>query len=469
MLGGRVRKREKALCELWYVSTTRLCVTACLMAGDITSARQPTDAAGSSVVSNHIDVSALVAEAQEAFKKGSDDRGIAFLSAALVHSPSDKAALAVYERLLASRRQAALQAKNWELARLQAAACDQIARDGIRAAQTVADVDRLLSLCRQAEAWDKELAEIQVADVRKALASIKTALGSKDADHEALAQQLSDIATDQLPENVAAEVASLAIDVARKQEASHLARLEKAIAALKSDAEAPALSETDLQLLRVRADKLLADLLECLDDAANATPDALASLRLVMSQLDQRLQVFAVRRVQTIADADALNALNKAQQLLDTATAEEAAADKTTFQSRGEKLAEAETLLSQIDQLSSAEVQKKAREMLASIRSHAVQYRVLQQRAYNRWAVEVLQEALTLYKDGDGWVRDNKGRFRRVLRDKVGQIDPAVLHPVVYSLYSDLFQRLMNKLDVEERGQVAADMLVAKNRELSEF
>ena len=83
------------------------------------------------------DVAPLVQSADAAFARGEDGKGIAYLSAALVHSPGDDKALNTYRGLLRRRFEDALTARDWSRAAVAVAAYDQIIRDGLRSASTV--------------------------------------------------------------------------------------------------------------------------------------------------------------------------------------------------------------------------------------------------------------------------------------------------------------------------------------------
>lgn len=415
------------------------------------------------------DVQPFIAAAAKAFESEDIDRGTALIAAALVQAPGNLDALRVYEKVLKQRLDTAIANADWDAAGIQVAAYDQIIRDGLRGARSVADVDKLLAFSRRVDDWGAQIDQAQAAAVREVLALVKQDLQQPNPNYESLAATLIELPLDQLPEDLAEEVAAVSTAISAARARSRLERMKTDIESLQAEARAPALSPIALQALRARADALLSEWFS--NQAANAalTAEPLESLREIISQLDERLQVDAIRRVQTIADADAIQLVEHAKQLLLNATKPESQKDSPTFQQRGELLAQAEVLLSRVDQLCSAQVRQDTQILLQQLRKHAVVYRVLQQKAYNQWAVAVLEEALALYQDGKGWVYDNEGRFRRVLRDKVGQIDPSLLHPAVYALYSDMFHRLMKELVPKQQAVITADILKSKHKELSEF
>lgn len=433
------------------------------------------------------DVAPLVQSADAAFARGEDGKGIAYLSAALVHSPGDDKALNTYRGLLRRRFEDALTARDWSRAAVAVAAYDQIIRDGLRSASTVVAVDSLVVRQKEATAWQDELASSENTFVQQVIAESNAELAKPDVDLSGLSQKVTALPVERIPQDTADDLASLVLAIAARQSETTLDTLKKEATALSKDAEQPDLSSADLQTLRTKADRLLVRAVEASDNADESAAGPLSVVKTTIAQLDQRLQVDAVRRVQTIADADAIQIVKAAKSLYDKACSPNPAASTTdaeepgqetsgaidandyTYQAKGEKLAEAESLLARIDQLCSPALQTEARSLLLKVRAKAMEFRTLQQKAYNEWAVAALREALSEYRGGKGWVDDNEARFRRILRERIGAIDTSVLHPAVYSLYSELFQRIIHELGPNDQARVTRDMIESPRKMLSEF
>lgn len=406
----------------------------------------------------------LVENARRAFSESKDDLGVALLAAGLMVTPDDEGGLDLYRRRLSTRFENALKDKEWDVAEVQIAAYDSALRDALQTTSTPEAVERLVGRREQLKDWDTQLQRALEAEIDE----IQTQLQDPQADQlPGLEQRVTSIPANRLDDVVRRELAAVARELVRFQDKGRLSDFQNRLANLESRAKAETALTNDLRILQVEAERLHADVVEYDLDGGDAE-GLLGRCRSLLAQLDQRLQVRSVREMQMIADVEGRQALEAARVLY--GEAQEFRSDRNrTWQSAGEKLVAAELQLARIDRLASLALMEETRALAETIKKDSLVYRANQQRRYNLWAIQQLEESIGDFRKAQGILNDNEDAFMEILENKIGQIDPQHLHPVTHSLFSEMYQKLIAELDNDSRVEITRAIESADRKPLSDF
>lgn len=408
----------------------------------------------------------LVAEAESAFQADKERLAIALLASALVIRPNNAKAIDAYRNRLRSRFQAALKEHDWDTAETEIAAYDSTVRSALRGAVTKPAVEAIVGRQDEVSRWEQELIQARDQFLKAEISAIEGQLDGADAETlSALDVRVRQLPTDGLTDESVERVANLALKLVRLEQEGRLRTLEEDLDKTSGSAIKPKVDPAALRELRIHAEHLNARIAEARLQGAEATQMQSACQEL-LSQIDQRLQVNSIRQLQTIADADAKKAIDDSRVILSDLKKNGAS---KTYQWCGGKLAEAEVYLNKIDRLCSVAIQTETHDLLESIRRDAIAFRAQQARAYNLWAIGVLEESVSDYKKAKGWFNDDEEAFMKTMREKVGQIDPQHLHPITYSLFAELFQKFLGELEPSQKVTVTRAVESAERRPLSDF
>lgn len=411
-------------------------------------------------------VSPLVTEAESAFQGGKDQFGIALLTAALNNDPDNGRAIEVYQTRLRQRFEKALDDQDWESAELQVAAYDATIHGAFRGAATKEDVQALVERQEQVARWEQQLSDERECFLRQEIAAITQQTAAADETTISnLDARLRQLPTQGLDDELVGELAALALHIERRHQIARLDSLKAQLAKLTAASANPKTGMSELRELRIQSEQLSAQIVEARVQGAEDIK-LQAACQDLLTQLDQRLQVSALRQMQTIADADAKNAIDEARRKLDVLQQKNKSESRQHF---GETLAAAERLLLRIDRLCSTGIQDEAHGLLECIRAQVVILRTEQLREYNLWAIGVLEESIADYKKAKGILDDDEQAFMTALREKIGRIDPQHLHPVTHSLFAEMFQKLLSELDPDQKIAATRAVESAERRPLSDF
>ena len=407
----------------------------------------------------------LVQAAKVAFSKqpAQEERGIALLSAALALQPHSVAGLDLYQEVLRGKYVAALEQSDWNLARTQLLILENTIQAGLADCQSETDVTQLLERLQVAKKWTTEFH----TGIQRELADIQKRLEGPPVDEsvlQGLRIRIETIPATGLPDPLTSQLLTLATRVAERQLQGEQRELQAIYLQLKGRSEKADVDLSTLRELQAHAEHLLHRVLG-VQSQQTFELKLIGNVRELCDQLDQFLQVRSLRAGQQLSDQEARNSLQLAQELLTKAKSSQ---KSRKFQAAGQSLAEAELLLGQVDRLSSLPVQKQARELGEQIAREAIGVRVQQQRMYNLWAITQLELSLADYKAAQGYFANDKEAFKKSLRERVGVIDPQLLHPATHALYTEMFQRLYSGLDNANRAEITKAIELTDKKPLSD-
>ena len=314
--------------------------------------------------------------------------------------------------------------------------------------------------------WEADLRRVRDKSAHDEIADLKHDLADSDSGTlKALEQRVKELPVDSFGQEVRHELAAFAASLFDRQNQIEIADLNDQLEKAKSQAAGPQLKSSELWLLRVQVQQVQSRLLEAKLNGASVEKVAARCEELLLN-LDQRLQVMSVRQMQEIADADAIKELQTAKGIFTKMLNESTG---NTWQWCGEQTAEAEQHVLRIDRLCSAEMQLQARHLLQKYRKDALESKAGQQRAYNRWAIGVLEDSMKQYKDAKGIFKDDKDRLKQILAEKVGEIDPANLHPVTLALFTEMYQKILSDLKDDQKVEVTRAVQEKMKKPLSDF
>lgn len=425
-------------------------------------ARATTEARGDKISS----APEFVKIADAAFKEKDEDKGAAYLSAALVLEPANRAALDLFRERAHTRFRGAIRDKDWELAQIQLAGYDSTVRTGLKGASERAAVEDLLARQRDAGAWEVELREARDAAFVAETKAIDEELPKADAARlREWEGRLKQVPLDALGDKARDETKGVAARLLSRKRQVEKERLDQALRQLAAECGKADLPLARLRELRAQAQHVHGQIVEAGLDGAEVVK-AQAACEGIVTQLDQRLQVLSIREMQQIADADAVNALD----VVDKVFAEiEKNYKDWTYHHCGEKLAEAEAHLSRIDRLCSLEMQRKALDRQQKIRKDALYYRTHQQKKYNLWAIGVLEDAMAEYQKNKGYFKDDKDGLKKILAESLGEVDSQYLHPVTHALFTEMFQKILSDLNNDMKVEATRAVEEAEKRPISKY
>jgi hypothetical protein len=436
-------------------------------------------------------VGEFLEEARAAFRDGKDDAGVAYLSAALVAEPANADALNLYEERLRNHFEEAIRSRDWELAQVHVAGYDSAVRAGLKGVRTKAQVQDLLERQRKLAAWETSLREKRDQFACEEVSAVLEKLDTDDrAELHILEIRLKKLPLAVLGTEARAQLASAALRLRERDFSAETKGLARDYEQLSSEARKEGLQARDLRQLSVRAQNLRTRVIEAKvanPDVIRFTPSQAARLPAssaaklagpdivrmeadcdgLLAELEQRIQVLSIRKMQQVADGDAVWVLKRVDAILQ----EIDKATESKCQWRGEKLAEGEALLFRIDRLCSEEMQTESRKRQEDIRKRAVKYRVQQQALYNAWAIDVLEQAMKEHSAATPWYwLKDRGKLKEIISDRLGEIDSQHLHPVTHALFTELFQKILNGLgDNNLKIEVTKNVEQKEKKALSDF
>ncbi|MCE9604659.1 MAG: hypothetical protein K8U03_07115 [Planctomycetia bacterium] len=408
----------------------------------------------------------LVLKAELEFSQGHDAPAITLLSAALLADPDNDQALDAYRNRLRAKFDAGLKEHDWDLCELQVAAYDAVVRSALRGAVSAEDVQSIIQRQDEVARWENEAAQKQSEIIAHELDTLEKEVSSASRNQlELLNKRLRLISPDNLSDALRDRLTALALVIVEMEQKSLRLELQVEFDGLEKSAKKEDLATSKLHELRIQGEYLNGKIVEAKLQGSDLTAEQ-AACQGLLAQLERRIQVLSIRQMQTIADADAKKAIAEARSILELIDKDTSI---KTGHARGRKLAEAEIGLNQIDRLCSTACQIEANQLLEEIRRRAIAQRTQQTRDYNLWAIKMLEESIGDYAKAKGWFNDDEEAFKKVLGEKVGRIDPQLLHPVTYSLFADMFQKFLSELSSSDKVAVTRVVEEMQRRPLSDF
>lgn len=411
---------------------------------------------------------AFVVEARRAFSHHEDEEGVAFLAAAMTAEPANAEALDLYCVRVDARYRAALDVKDWAAAEVQIAAYDSAVRAGLKGVRAVEDVRALLARQKRVQDWEDELASSRDNHAKAVAQRVIDKLAAADLPLVLVFDaELKELAMASLGDKAKTLVANAATRLEARRPGLERTALEAELDSVRGDAAQAGIKPSKLRELSICCQQLRARLGEA-RYAVNLAP-LQADCEAVISEIDQRLQVLSIRQMQQIADVDAKRAIEKATAKLDEIAADQQIYQYRYYQWRGEKLAEAEVALSAVDRLCSEEMQRESRRYLEGIRRDAVTYRIGQQREYNLWAIRVLEAASSEFDAARGIIWSDKEALKRIISDRLGEIDAQHLHPVTHALFTEMYQKILAQLSNDLKVEVTRHVELKTKKPIADF
>lgn len=406
-------------------------------------------------------IASLIAAAKTAFAADNADKAVALLSASLARDPAHPQALDLYRDRLHQQFDTALTERDWELAQVQMAAYDSAIRAGLVACLSSEQVDGLWRRQDELRSWTSTLDEKVLAECNDIEAKVDD---SQPDVLPGLEARLRDLPTARITDDTLKRMVHLTERIATRQHGLNARRRRDRLAELRDRAQATDLDLNTLRELQTEVEVLHSEIVEG-GVVGDTGRELLNSSRGLLGEVDRRVQVKSIHEMQTIADTDAAQSLEKAKKLV-------AVAHETTkqekFQAAGEKLAEAELVLGTVDRLASITVQLQARKLTDEIRREALAVRSQQERRYNLWAICQLEQSIADYKKASSIWNDDEVAFKKILREKVGTIDPNHLHPATHALFTEMFQKLFGELSNEDRVEITRVIELAEKRRITD-